>query len=59
MSEKSKGNIYSLAKLAKERMKSNNYSRLPQKTINKHSKIHFNSQVASKASPSHRTQKVS
>lgn len=34
MSEKSKGNIYSLAKLAKERMKSNNYSRLPQKTIN-------------------------
>lgn len=34
MSEKSKGNIYSLAKLAKERMKSNNYSKLPQKTIN-------------------------
>ena len=34
MNEKSKGSIYSLAKLAKERLKSNNYSRLPQKTIN-------------------------
>ncbi len=34
MSEKSKGNIYSLAKLAKERLKNNNYSRLPQRTIN-------------------------
>ena len=34
MNEKSKGSIYSLAKMAKERLKSNNYSRLPQKTIN-------------------------
>lgn len=34
MCEKSKGSIYSLAKMAKERLKNNNYSKLPQKTIN-------------------------
>ena len=34
MCEKTKGNIYSLAKMAKERLRNNNYSKLPQKTIN-------------------------